>query len=58
MCYTKGCTNYGEAINIVSGIPAYELELFYEGYDGTEPEDICPLCGESGVAEDAQEEKQ
>jgi len=52
VCETDGCPNYGKTINWVTNIPEEDLDLFYEGYDESEPADYCQLCGEWGVAED------
>lgn len=37
---------------MISGIPIRDLDLFYEGYNGSAKEDYCSICGELGVAED------
>ena len=52
VCETTGCANEGRAVNIVSGIPDSEIDLFYESFDGPDEADYCPLCGALGVAED------
>lgn len=52
ICENDLCKNYGKAINMIRGIPARELDLFYESYDGSEEEDYCLFCGKLGVAED------
>ncbi|MEW6006482.1 MAG: hypothetical protein AB1695_14355 [Stygiobacter sp.] len=44
------CVNRGSVINIVSGIPEEDLDLFYEDYDGSDESDICRFCGQAGVA--------
>jgi hypothetical protein len=51
LCLTPGCPHEGQAINVVSEIPEHELDLFFEGFDGSEEADYCPLCGALGVAE-------
>ena len=48
-CETEGCWNCGRMINLVSNIPVEDLDLFYEGYDESEPADSCNVCGELGV---------
>ena len=57
ICRTTDCPNHGKCINQVSGIAENELDLFYANFVDPEPEDYCPLCGNVGVAEDAEEEE-
>ena len=52
VCETPRCPNEGEIINSVSGIPAALADAFYEDFDGSDPADVCPLCGAAGVAAD------
>jgi hypothetical protein len=52
VCDTQDCTKAGQEVNRVSGILPPDLDLFYEGHDGSELEDQCPVCGQAGVAED------
>ena len=52
VCWTDGCPNRGTEVNRVHGLNPQDLDLFFEGYDESEPEDHCPLCKELGVAED------
>jgi hypothetical protein len=53
-CETEGCPNSGKVVNWVTNIPVEDLDLFYEGYDGSEEADYCNICGELGVAEDPE----
>ena len=53
VCWTDGCKNFGKEINTVTDIKEEDLDLFFEGYDGSSDSDYCPICGEMGVAEDA-----
>lgn len=52
VCETLGCANRGEIVNTISEYPAEFIEAFYEDYDGSEPEDVCPMCGEPAIAQD------
>lgn len=51
-CENAQCKNFGNLVNIISEISVEDIDLFYEGYDGSVEEDYCPVCGELGVAED------
>lgn len=52
ICENPACRNRGRRVNAVSRIPLADMDLFYEGYDGGDPADYCPLCGQLGVALD------
>ena len=52
ICENPDCKNAGQEVNRVSGILPPDVNLFYEGYDGVESEDQCPVCGEAGVVAD------
>ena len=52
VCRTAGCAGAGREVNRVSGIPPPDLDLFFEGYDGSDPADQCPMCRQVGIAED------
>lgn len=58
VCETTGCNNSGNVVNLVSGIIPQDLDLFYEDYDGSAPEDRCPLCGQPAIAQDPLREPQ
>lgn len=50
ICETLDCPNDCRLINLISEYPADMIDAFFEDYDGSEPEDRCPLCGEAGIA--------
>ncbi|MCC6299039.1 MAG: hypothetical protein IT314_07055 [Anaerolineales bacterium] len=52
LCENSHCRNFGNIVNIVSEISMEDIDLFYEGYDGSVDQDYCPVCGELGIAED------
>lgn len=63
ICETPGCTKEGEAVNeIILGddyfssndaeTVAQEMDMFFEGWQ-IEPEDICPVCHQPGILNDA-----
>lgn len=52
ICENNQCSNYGKTINVISEIAEDDLDLFYENYDGSVPEDYCSVCEELGIAED------
>jgi hypothetical protein len=52
VCETEGCPNAGQVINVVSEIPADQIDLFFEDYRGEDAEDTCSLCGQPGIAQD------
>ena len=52
VCETPGCKDRGRELNQVSGILPPDVNLFFEGYDGSELEDQCLVCGQVGVAQD------
>ena len=51
-CGNGKCSNFGNLINCVTELVEEDIDLFYEGYDGSDSADYCPLCNELGVAED------
>ncbi|KAA0268127.1 hypothetical protein FBQ99_00155 [Chloroflexi bacterium CFX2] len=52
ICENLQCPNFGNVVNMISGIPLSNMDLVYESFDGSEEEDFCPVCKELGVAED------
>ena len=52
VCCEPDCANNGITVNEVSKINPQDLDDFYESFDGSSPEDHCPLCGNLGVIED------
>ncbi len=52
-CENPKCQNSGSIINMVTEVDVADMDLFYEGDDGSESADYCQTCGELGVAEDA-----
>ncbi|WP_424948176.1 hypothetical protein [Candidatus Spongiihabitans sp.] len=46
------CKNFDRLVNVVTEVDIADMDLFYEGYDGSEDVDYCQICGELGVAED------
>mgnify|MGYP000079575518 CR=1 FL=1 len=52
VCENERCLNFGQTINVISGITMEDIDLFYENYDGSVEYDYCQICGELGVAED------
>ena len=53
ICGSPQCRHFKQLVNVVSEVPIEELDLFYEGYDGSDSADYCMVCGKLGVAEDA-----
>lgn len=52
ICENIKCSNFGSIVNTVTGLNSDDADLFYEGYNGSEKEDYCPICKELAVAED------
>jgi hypothetical protein len=52
VCEIAVCPNSWRVVNVVSEIDEDNIDLFFEGYDDSEPEDHCTVCGALGVAED------
>ena len=50
ICENRQCKNFGCFVNVVSDIG--DIDLFYEGYDGSNGADYCQFCNELGVAND------
>ena len=53
ICENSQCLNFDSIINVVSEVDGADMDLFYEGYNGSENADYCQACGELGVAKDA-----
>ena len=53
ICGSSQCKNFNRFINVVSEVTIESMDLFYEGYDGSDEADYCLGCGKLGVAEDA-----
>lgn len=51
-CGNSSCRNFNRLVNVISGISVEDMDLFYQSYDGSDPHDYCPVCGELGIAED------
>jgi len=54
VCETDNCANNGTVINRITEYPADMVDAFFEDYDGSAPEDRCPVCGEAGIALDPE----
>jgi len=52
VCENYHCENYGNLVNLVSGVNIEDLDFFYENYSDSVEHDFCPICEELGVAED------
>jgi hypothetical protein len=54
VCESPGCRNEGAVINRIAGIVPADIDAFFEDYDGSGPDDVCPLCHAPGIAADPE----
>lgn len=52
ICENPKCSNFNHLVNEVTGLTNNDLDLFYEGYNGSDEQDYCPICQKLGIAED------
>ena len=53
ICENPHCRNFHELVNLVTGLCIDDADSCYEtGFDGSDKEDYCTVCGELGIAQD------